>query len=213
MTRYGCPGPGLLLCTAAVVVLAAAGGTETVRAQAIDGYQPVTDAVLQNPDPGDWLHWRRTLDAWGHSPLDEITADNAEQLRMIWSWALTEGSQQTTPMVYGGVMYIANPGERVQALDGASGELLWEYLRPRQPAEGGSNAAPPNLQHRNLAIYQDKILSEHVGRAHRGARRPHRRRGVGYQRRGGAGLRVHQRLDHRRRQGVLGADRLRALPR
>ena len=157
MTRYGCPGPGLLLCAAAVVVLAAAGGTETVRAQAIDGYQPVTDAVLQNPDPGDWLHWRRTLDAWGHSPLDEITADNAEQLRMIWSWALTEGSQQTTPMVYGGVMYIANPGERVQALDGASGELLWEYLRPRQPAEGGSNAAPPNLQHRNLAIYQDKI--------------------------------------------------------
>jgi len=22
---------------------------------------PVTDAVLQNPDPDDWLSWRRTL--------------------------------------------------------------------------------------------------------------------------------------------------------
>jgi alcohol dehydrogenase (cytochrome c) len=31
---------------------------------------PVTDEVLQNPEPGDWLNWRRTLDGWGYSPLD-----------------------------------------------------------------------------------------------------------------------------------------------
>ena len=144
-----------LLCAAGIAALAGGGGAETARAQALDDFQPVTDAVLQNPDPGDWLHWRRTLDAWGHSPLDEITADNAGQLRLVWSWALAEGSQQTTPMVYGGVMYIANPGERVQALDGASGELLWEYQRRRQPGDDGRT--PPNLQHRNLAIYQDKV--------------------------------------------------------
>ena len=28
-------------------------------------FEPVTDAVLANPDPSDWLHWRRTLDGWG----------------------------------------------------------------------------------------------------------------------------------------------------
>ena len=144
----------VLLAAAAVI---ACGAPEAARAQApaFDSFVPVTDAVLQDPDPADWLHWRRTLDAWGHSPLDQITPDNAHELRLAWSWALAEGSQQTTPLVYDGVMYIANPGERVQALDAASGELLWEYRRPRTPTDAGT--PPPNLQHRNLAIYQDKI--------------------------------------------------------
>ena len=143
---------GWLLCAVLAVGI---GGAETALAQAPGDFRPVTDAVLQNPDPGDWLHWRRTLDAHGHSPLDEITPENAGELRLVWSWALAAGSQQTTPMVYDGVMYIANPGERVQALDGETGELLWEYQRVRQPREDGTR--PANRQHRNLAIYQDKI--------------------------------------------------------
>ena len=81
----------------AAVAVAVGGAPEGARAQACDDFVPVTDAGLQDPDPADWLHWRRTLDAWGHSPLDEITPDNAHELRLAWSWALAEGSQQTTP--------------------------------------------------------------------------------------------------------------------
>ena len=154
-TSDGRTGRRRLLCAAGIAALAAAGGGGTAHAQALDDFRPVTDAVLQNPDAGDWIHWRRTLDAQGHSPLDEITPANAGELRLVWSWALAEGSQQTTPLAYGGVLYIANPGERVQAIDGATGELLWEYQRARQPREDGSR--PANRQHRNLAIYQDKI--------------------------------------------------------
>ena len=33
-------------------------------------YVPVTDAMLRNPPPGDWLMARRTYQAWSHSPLD-----------------------------------------------------------------------------------------------------------------------------------------------
>ena len=33
---------------------------------------PVTDAMLANPDPADWPMWRRTLNNWGYSPLDQI---------------------------------------------------------------------------------------------------------------------------------------------
>ena len=144
----------LLLGAAASVVVGVA--DQPLRAQQFDDFTPVTDAVLQDPDPADWLHWRRTLDAWGHSPLDEITADNAGQLRLVWSWALAQGSQQTTPMVYDGVMYIANPGELVQALDAATGELIWEYRREREMADVG-RASRPGQKHRNLAIYQDKV--------------------------------------------------------
>ena len=39
---------------------------------------PVTDAMLQNPDPADWLMWRRTLDSWGYSPLNQIDRANVD---------------------------------------------------------------------------------------------------------------------------------------
>ena len=37
---------------------------------------PVTDDMLENPDPADWLMWRRTLNSWGYSPLNQITRAN-----------------------------------------------------------------------------------------------------------------------------------------
>ena len=33
------------------------------------GFVPVTDAMLEDPAPGDWLMWRRTQNGWGYSPL------------------------------------------------------------------------------------------------------------------------------------------------
>ena len=51
-------GPAVLLC----VGLCVAG--VTAQAQERD-FEPVTDAMLQDPDPADWLNWRRTLDGWG----------------------------------------------------------------------------------------------------------------------------------------------------
>lgn len=86
---------------------------------------PITDALLADPPPESWLNWRRTRDGWGHSPLDQITRDNVGDLRMVWSWAMETGSQQTTPIVHEGVMFLASPGNIVQALDAATGDLLW----------------------------------------------------------------------------------------
>lgn len=151
-----------LVCLAAVLGVVTA--PPIVSAQPFEDFTPVTDAVLQDPGPGDWLHWRRTLDAWGHSPLAEITTDNAHELRLVWSWSLAPGRQQTTPLVYDGVMYIANPGQLVQALDAATGELLWEYRRQRAPTRDSADGSAPvrgrpleTGVHRNLALYEDKI--------------------------------------------------------
>ena len=113
---------------------------------------PVTDATLQNPDPEDWLSWRRTLDGSGFSPLDQINTDNVGDLRLAWSWGLEAGVSQTTPIVRDGVMFIANPGNVVHALDARTGELLWEY---RYETDDERRA---RAQMRSLAIYQDLIL-------------------------------------------------------
>lgn len=72
-------------------------------AQEADSFPPVTDAMLQDPAPSDWLMWRRTLDSWGYSPLDEINRDNVDQLRMVWTRGMAAGTGEITPLAYSGV--------------------------------------------------------------------------------------------------------------
>ena len=99
-----------------------------VAAQLTD-FEPVTDEMLESPDPDDWLSWRRTLDGWGYSPLDQIDTQNVSRLQLVWSWQLRPGLSEPTPLVYNGVMYIPGPLGVVQALDGVTGDLLWEYRK------------------------------------------------------------------------------------
>ncbi|MYK88503.1 MAG: PQQ-binding-like beta-propeller repeat protein, partial [Acidobacteria bacterium] len=120
--------PVAAVTLAALVVLAVLAPAAPAAAQA-PAVSPVTDAVLADPPPESWLNWRRTQDGWGYSPLDRITRENVGNLRMVWSWAMEPGSQQTTPIIHEGVMYLASPGNIVQALDAATGDMLWEYRR------------------------------------------------------------------------------------
>jgi alcohol dehydrogenase (cytochrome c) len=108
------------------------GGQRTYPAaeERFKDFKPVTDAILENPDPSDWINFRRTYDAWGYSPLKQITRANVDQLQLVWVRQLGGGSSmQPTPLVYQGVMYVPQPWGLVQAYDGVSGELLWEYQR------------------------------------------------------------------------------------
>ena len=91
-------------------------------------FRPVTEAMLRNPAPGDWLNWRRTDNAWGYSPLDQINRQNVQQLQLAWSWAMDDtGAQEATPLVHDGIMYLPNPRGVIQALDAATGDWIWEY--------------------------------------------------------------------------------------
>ncbi len=50
-------------------------------------YAPVTAERLKKPEDANWLHFRRTYDGWGFSPLKEITPDNVGRLQPVWSMA------------------------------------------------------------------------------------------------------------------------------
>src|SRR2546426_7486340 len=95
----------------AVVTLILTSGLAVRAQQGTRKFVPVTDAMLQKPDPSDWLMWRRTLDGWGFSPLNQITRSNVAQLRMVWTRGLGPGNQEGTPLVHDGVMYVPNPGD------------------------------------------------------------------------------------------------------
>ena len=63
-------------------------GVSTLPAPGASGdFVPVTDEMLQNPAPEDWLTWRRTQDAWGYSPLDQVNRDNVGNLCPPEKWA------------------------------------------------------------------------------------------------------------------------------
>ena len=141
------------LGTALSITVAMLSGTVWLFAQVKD-YRPVTEAMLRSPAAGDWRNWRRTDNAWGYSPLDQIKRDNVARLQLAWSWAMEEGAQEATPLVHDGVMYLPDPGGVIQALDAATGDLLWEY-RPARTNRGGSELR--GVQ-RNIAIYEDKIF-------------------------------------------------------
>ena len=132
--------------------------TFQIYAQPVDNFIPVTDAMLEVPAEGDWLMWRRTLDGWGYSPLDQIDRANVNELRMVWTRALVAGSQEGTPLAYNGVVYMPNSNDVIQAIDARTGDLKWEYRRdlPEDVYEYvGGNAR----NNRNIAIYDRFIIN------------------------------------------------------
>ena len=95
-----------LLATLAVAVFLFA---PTHAQQGEREFTPSPTPCSRTPDPDDWLMWRRTLNTWGFSPLDQIDRENVAGLRMVWTRPLGPGLQQGTPLVYDGVLYHAEP--------------------------------------------------------------------------------------------------------
>src|SRR5437660_11244956 len=141
----------------ALLTLALLAGSLLLLAQ-VKEFRPVTEAMLRNPAPGDWLNWRRTDNAWGFSPLNQINRQNVHQLQLTWSWAMDDtGANEATPLVYDGIMYLPNPRGVIQALDAATGDLIWQY-RPAAPAAAAGSDASRGIQ-RNLATLVTRLCS------------------------------------------------------
>ena len=115
-------------------------------------FTPVTDAMLRNPGAEDWLMLRRDYSATSYSPLAEITAENAHQLRLAWIWPMRDGgTNQPAPLAYDGTLYLANTGGIIQALDAKTGDLIWEH-------HVGAEIAP-----RGLALYGNTLIFQSAG--------------------------------------------------
>src|SRR5712691_10566462 len=115
-------------------------------------FRPVTEATLASPDPADWLMMNRTFDEQRFSPLNQINKSNVGQLRMAWARGLPNGTQESVPIVYRGVMYLYAPGAGIQAVNATNGDLIWEYQR-EYPQGVNARAA----RSKSLGIYEDMI--------------------------------------------------------
>jgi len=113
----------------------------------VKGFTPVTDEMLKNPPPGDWLVIRRDHYASNFSPLTQITRDNAQDLQLAWVWPMNEGgTNQPSPLAHNGTIFLNNTNGIIQALNGRTGDLIWEHRL------GG------NIAMRGIALYGDKLF-------------------------------------------------------
>src|ERR1700732_4322168 len=103
----------------------------------VSRFTPITTEMLVNPSPDDWLMFSRTYDAQRFSPLNQVTKQTVGQLALAWSRGLGQGSTETIPTVYKGVMYLNVPGGAIQALDATNGDLIWTYQRPAPAGNAG----------------------------------------------------------------------------
>ncbi len=123
----------------------------TVSGQ-VKNYVPVTDEALRNPNASDWLMGRGNYQSWSYSPLTQITAENVKRLQLAWVWAMNDGgANEPTPIVHDGIVYLTNTSNTLQALNGRTGDLIWENrVGPESTRAYGAT--------RTLAIYDDKLF-------------------------------------------------------
>ena len=122
----------------------------------LETFVPVTDEMLRQPKPENWINFRNGYNLWGYSSLDQIDDNNVSELRLVWSRAMQHGYQEVEPIVYDGVMFLANVEDIVQALDATTGDLLWEYRR--NLPDNIANVTGTRYRYRNVSIYDDKIF-------------------------------------------------------
>jgi alcohol dehydrogenase (cytochrome c) len=124
--------------------------TPVVLPNPLEKFSPVTDELLENPPDSDWLLWRRTYDDFGYSPLKQINRTNVGDLRVAWAWSLPNGQNEATPLEHDGVLFVDSYGDKVQALNAVTGDLLWQYSR-QLPSDARLAVK------RNISLYGDRL--------------------------------------------------------
>ena len=96
-------------------------------------YERILDA---RSEPQNWLTYYGTYDGQRYSELDQITKETVKRLSPAWvfqagSVGMQSGSStysnEASPIVVEGVMYVSGPDGKCWALDAKTGEELWRY--------------------------------------------------------------------------------------
>jgi glucose dehydrogenase len=88
----------------------------------------------------DWPVYGGAPDNMHYSSLEQINRTNVKQLEVAWSFDTGErGGLQTSPIIVDGILYGITPTQKVFALNGANGKLLWKFdsgIKGTQPDRG-----------------------------------------------------------------------------
>jgi len=100
------------------------------------GQVPYDRIVKAESEPANWLTYAGSYKSQRYTQLDQINKQSVKGLQLVWARTMEAGINEATPIVYKGVMFLGNPNDVVQAIDAASGDLLWQYRRNLPPDSG-----------------------------------------------------------------------------
>jgi alcohol dehydrogenase (cytochrome c) len=119
--------------------------------------QGVTDAALAAEAGDNWIHTNGNYAAHRYSTLDKINTGNAKNIKVAWMVSVGgKTDAQATPSVHNGVIYFPQDN-KVFAIDGKSGKILWKYEHKLPDDWGGYNVPFFTGKHRGLALYGDNV--------------------------------------------------------
>jgi len=152
-------GYALLAVLCGLVTISFAGQTSAQEVKAATLYGNMT-AVTQDMlsraggDANNFLHTNGNYAQTRYYPASQINTSNVKNLRPAWIFQ-TEvvESQETTPIVVNGIMYITTSFNHVYALNAATGEQIWHYKHKMGPIT--TYCCGPN--NRGVAVSGDKV--------------------------------------------------------
>lgn len=97
-----------------------------------------------------------------HVPFKEITADNVNDLGIVWSADFktldsdVKNGNQAYPVVVDGVIYVSTSGNQVFAFDAVTGNQIWHWKPPAEEAANYSKAGI--IANRGVAVGDGKVF-------------------------------------------------------
>ena len=146
-------------CSVAVLTFSAgkASAQEVTNATLYGNMGTVTQDMLSRAggDANNFLHTNGNYAQTRYYPASQINTSNVKNLRPAWIFQteITE-SQETTPIVVNGVMYITTSFNHVYALNAATGQQIWHYKHKMGPIT--TYCCGPN--NRGVAVSGDKLF-------------------------------------------------------
>ncbi len=156
-----------------VAYLAGLTGVKPGAVKAVESALPggIPFSGILHPRPGDWPTYNGNVSGNRYSELGQINTSNVDKLVLKWIFAVPLWKQflpdtsyfaenmqyfglEVTPIVAGGIMYITGP-QRAFALDARTGQMIWEYSRPRPEHVFGDASLGTN---RGVAILGDNVF-------------------------------------------------------
>ena len=115
----------------AAILVAGCGSTPTSTSTSAPMAADVTSERLLKADsePGNWMTYHGNYASWHYSGLSEINSGNVKGLTEAWSHVASRSVRglQSYPLAVDGVLYYSGSYNQVWAIDGATGDVLWQY--------------------------------------------------------------------------------------
>ena len=147
-----------LVGLAVVTISASPFVAKEVKGETLYGNMATVTQDMMNragADANNFLHTNGNYSQTRYYPASQINTSNVKNLRPAWIFQ-TEivESQETSPLVVNGVMYITTSFNHVYALDAATGAQIWHYKHKMGPIT--TYCCGPN--NRGVAAYGDKVF-------------------------------------------------------